>query len=120
GMGGWDDADDVPEAERFARVSANSGRGAVRVELFVVKFRDRIPSSARDKIQRAVENKFGTGLRTVKWLGRAALEKTHDDGVMRIVCADRHLIMVGIGGANGNRASSEEEAGFFDNFELTN
>jgi hypothetical protein len=37
----------------------------------------------------------------------------------RVVFTDRHAIVAAIAGPHGSRARPEEEAGFFDNFELT-
>lgn len=120
GAGGWEIANDLPEPARAALVTSGDMRGDVHVELWVVKFRDRVPASIRDEVRRSSANaKFGgVEMRTVKWLGGDALEQAHMNGVMRVVYTERHLVVAMIGGANGGRAKPEEEAGFFDNIEL--
>jgi hypothetical protein len=122
GMGGWEIANELPEPERAALVSSGDRRTDVRIELYVIKYRDKVPPAIRDELRRAVPGaKFGgTEMRTVVWLGNEAFEQAHPAGVLRVVCADRHLVLAAISGPNGGRARPEEEAGFFDNFELTN
>jgi hypothetical protein len=122
GMGGFEIADDLPEADRFAQLSAGDWRDPVQIEVWVIKFRDRVPASIREQIRRySADGRFGgVELRTVKWLGHDALEQVHTNGVLRIVYTDRHFVMASIHGPSGGRAKPEEEAGFFDNFELTN
>jgi len=59
-------------------------------------------------------------VRGVRWLGHEAVEMTNPGGVVRAVFADRYFVVATVVGRNGDRAKPEEEAAFFDNFELTN
>jgi hypothetical protein len=122
GMGRWEMDDDVPEVERAALVTSGDLRNDVHVELWVIKFRDRLPASIRDRMRNYPTggNIGGVETRTVRWLGHDALEIVHLNGVMRVVYLERHVVLASIGGPNGGRARPEEEAGFFDNIELTN
>ena len=103
-------------------VTAGDWKDPVHIELWIIKFRDKVPSSVRDQIRKySASGKFGgVEVRTVKWLGHDALEQVHANGVMRVVYTDRYFVRASVSGPNGGRARPEEEAGFFDNLELTN
>lgn len=122
GMGGFELADDLPEADRIAQISVGDWKDSVQIELWVIRFRERVPSSIRDEIRRRPTNtKIGdVELRSIKWLGHDAAEIAHTNGVMRAVYTERHFVMAMISGRDGKRATAEEEAGFFDNIEVTN
>ena len=57
--------------------------------------------------------------RRVPWLGEEALEIIHANMVTRVVYIGDTSYSAEITGPNGTRAKREEEAGFFDNIELT-
>ena len=120
-FGGRFGIDRLPPVERFAQVSAGDLFKSAHAEVWVIKFRDKVPSSVRDSIRQSATNvNFGgMEIRTVRWLGNEAIEQTHPGGVTRIVYTDRHFVMASLSGPNGGRAKAEEEAAFFDNFELT-
>ncbi|MBN9118781.1 MAG: hypothetical protein J0I06_06420 [Planctomycetes bacterium] len=122
GMGRLNVANDLAEAERITAVSAGDRRDPVRAELLMFKFRDRVPLSIRERFRQASSEGSidGVEVRTVKWLGNDALEQVHANGVLRVMCTDRHFVIAAIGGPNNTRARQEEEAGFFDNIELVN
>ncbi len=121
GAGGFDWADDLPPVDRFAMMTTSDFNAPVHIDLYVIKFRDRLPSSVRGQMRRGFDDiKLGNmEIRKTTWLGYDAVEQLHPGGLMRIVYTDRHAVLVSITGANGTRATPEEEAGFFDNFELT-
>ena len=120
-FGGGFGGERLPAAERFSQVTAGDWLKSAHAEVWVIRFRDKLPSSVRDSIRRASTNMNfgGMEIRTVKWLGYDAIEQTHPGGVTRIVYTDRHFVMASISGPNGARAKPEEEAALFDNFELT-
>lgn len=118
---GWDN--NLPPVERMATLDTGWGaNGGLHIDVMVIKFRDRLPSSVRDSLRRVPSNvNFGGAeTRTLKWMGRDAVEQTHNNAVTRIVYTDRLAIRATVIGPNATRAKPEEEAAFFDNFEVTN
>lgn len=122
GPRGFDWDDDLPPLDRVAVVKTNDWTAPVQIELVVVRFRDPLPSSVRNRMRRGFDDaKIGdVGFHKTTWLGHDAVEQTHPTGVMRVVSTDRHFVIAMINGTNGARATPEEEAGFFDNLEITN
>jgi hypothetical protein len=117
----FDPGADLSEADRFVLIQSGDWRDPVHIEMYVIRFPNRIPSSARDKM-RSGPNEVKLGdieMRRIKWMGFDGVEQTHPGGVLRVVYTDRHMIIASIGGPNGGRAKPEEEAGFFDNIEVT-
>jgi hypothetical protein len=112
-------AADIRDMESFS-IFNSRGVDGTHVELVVLKFRNRVPASVRDQILEQPNLQVGRGQsKTVRWLGRDATEQTGTHGMARVVFTDRHAIVAAIAGPHGSRARPEEEAGFFDNFELT-
>ena len=119
GMGGFGGGD-LRDADRFATLRSGDWNDPVRVELYAIRFSNKVPSSVRDSLRKTADGPFGGDeMRTVKWLGYDAIEHTMLGGTTRLVYTDRHFLMATITGTNGGRAKPEEEAGFFDNIELT-
>lgn len=119
---GWDFGNDALEPDRATMLSTHAQQGELRIELIVIRFRDRVPASVRDRVRQITTDGQINGheVRTVRWLGYDALEQSQPGGVVRLMIADRHLVAAVVHGPNGGRARPEDEAGFFDNFELTN
>lgn len=108
------------QIERAASLTSTDWNAA-QVMVHVVRFRDRVPSSVHGAMRRYPTAQFGgMEVRTIKWLGYDAVEQTHTNSAMRIVYTDRHAVIATISGPNMGRAKPEEEAAFFDNFEITN
>ncbi|HEY1186351.1 MAG TPA: hypothetical protein VGE74_01785, partial [Gemmata sp.] len=94
------------------------GDGAI-VVVQIVHFGSGVPPHVRNKVDQINNTKWGDlETRHIRWLGSAACELSGNDGVARVVCTDRVVALAFITGANGRRAKPQEEAGFFDNFEL--
>ena len=115
-VGGFGDA--LPGAERFAVVTSGTGFDSAHVQLSVIRFRNEVPASLRGSLRQAGGKFGGIEMRSVKWLGSDAIEYTHPGGTSRTVYTERHCITATISGPTGGRAKPEEEAAFFDNFEL--
>lgn len=125
GAGPWfgeNEFGNLPPVERIAFLNSTTWNESPQVMVYVIKFRDRLPSSVRDAFRRAPTNaQFGgMEMRTVKWLGQDAMEQAHTNSATRVVYTDRYAVIATISGPNMGRAKPEEEAAFFDNFELTN
>jgi hypothetical protein len=119
GMGGFAGGNDLGDADRCAMVSSGNWNDSVHVEVMIIRFRNKLPSSVRDSLRNAPGGQFGgMEMKTVKWLGYDAVEQSHQGGVIRFVYTERHFVMAIINGSNGTRAKPEEEVGFFDNFEI--
>lgn len=115
-VGGFEDV--LPGAERFAVISSGTGFDSVYIQCSVIRFRNEVPASLRGSFRQSSGKFGGVEMRNVKWLGHDAIEQVHGNIVMRMVYTERHFITATIGGPNGGRAKPEEEAAFFDNFEL--
>jgi hypothetical protein len=121
GLGRGNTKNEFADAERFTMVQAGGEwHDPVRAELIVFKFRDKVPLSVREQFRKVARegNVEGVPVRTVLWLGGDALEQRYPNGVVRVMYTDRYFVIAAIAGRNGERAKSEEEAGFFDNIEL--
>lgn len=118
---GPDGIGNLPAVERVAHLTSAWNANAARVDLQVVRYRDRLPSSVHSAMRRMTNAQFGgMEMRSVKWLGYDAVEYTHTNGVMRMVYTNRHFVIATVSGPNMGRAKPEEEAAFFDNVEVTN
>jgi DNA-directed RNA polymerase subunit M/transcription elongation factor TFIIS len=119
--GRWDWDNNLPAVERFATLGTGDWNAPAQVTVQVVTFRDRLPASVRDAVRRTPTNMAfgGVEMRAVKWLGYDAVEQTTPNGVTRVAYTDRHLVSATISGPNMTRARPEDEAAFFDNFEIT-
>lgn len=118
GKGGFQTNADLQDAESLSVYAANADRNSVRTEVVVIRYRKEVPASVRDKIKNPKRMNDGNWQST-RWLGRDAAEEIRNDGVARILYFDKYILAARISGPNGQRAKPEEEAGFFDNFELT-
>ncbi|QJW95255.1 hypothetical protein [Frigoriglobus tundricola] len=121
---GWSVSDivlvDVRDAEIITTCYSGLGSG-VETHVAVIRYRGRVPVGVRGEIrtQLTVEPNR-TSTRTVKWLGNDALEQTNLLGsVQRVGYTDRLVVFASVSGGGSGRVRPEEEAGFFDNFELT-
>lgn len=112
---------DLPVAERAAVITAGAG-GPVQVNMYVFRFRDRVPAAVLDEFRNGRGERRIDDLHTrpITWLGYAAEEEVQAHVVTRMVLTDRLLMLASIAGPNGGRAKPEEEAAFFDHIELTN
>jgi hypothetical protein len=120
GRGRMGVGDEIHDAESLTVVSSGLPNDPVRTEVYVIRFRNQVPASIRDKIRNSPEMPVGGGeTRTTRWLGYEAVEVTSKMGTARGVCADRIVIIAVVAGPNGSRATKAEEDGFFDNVELT-
>lgn len=126
GGGGFFGANDVPEAESVAMYTCGNDifngptPGGVSITVSVTRFRNGVPRNLRDDLNRGGTGKFGNiESRRVRWLGSDASEIVMGNAVVRVAYTDKALIVAQINGPNGTRATPEQEAGFFDNFELT-
>jgi hypothetical protein len=116
--GGFQGGADLQDAEMLSIVRSGVTGDPVRVEVFVLRFRNSVPSSVRDKLFNNPDTPPGAETRKARWLGREAVEQTRGEGVARAVCFDNVVVVAAVSG-RGVRASKAEEDGFFDNFELT-
>jgi hypothetical protein len=119
---GWDDdLGDVQSVSTYLTgFGAFGDRTQVVVMVGVARYRNGVPRSVRNKMDEVTDARFG-GIesRRVRWLRHDAAEVVMGGMLMRLVCTDDALIVAQIHGSNGGRARPDEEAGFFDNFELT-
>jgi hypothetical protein len=118
GGGGRFGGPNLSDAEMLSIIRSGVTGDPVHVEVFVIRFRNSVPSSVRDKIFSNPDTPAGSENRTVRWLGRDAIEQTRKDGVARAACFDKVVVVAAVSG-RGGRATKAEEDGFFDNFELT-
>jgi hypothetical protein len=89
------------------------------VKVVVTHFKTQVPKSLQNNIRELAAQKGNhKDAQTVRWLGHDAVEYVTHEGLVRAVFTDRALVVVTISGPWGQRAKPEEEAGFFDNFEL--
>lgn len=113
---------DIPQMESMHAYTTGGfgGKDRLTVTVEVVRFRDKLPRSARDSLGGQAGGRFGGGqTQQVRWLGESATEVAFGGSLTRAVYVDKAMIVVMITGPNGGRAKPEEEAAFFDNFELT-
>jgi hypothetical protein len=118
GGGGRFGGPNLSDAEMLSIIRSGVTGDPVHVEVFVIRFRNSVPASVRDKIFNNPDTPAGSENRTVRWLGRDAMEQTRKEGVARAACFDKVVVVAAVSGRNG-RATKAEEDGFFDNFELT-
>ena len=92
----------------------------VVIQLSIVRFKRDVPRSIRNEMSQITSGQIG-GIETrkVRWLGYDGGEVVIAGSLTRVVYTDRMMILVQISGRNGARAKPEEEAAFFDNFQLT-
>ena len=123
--GAFPGMNELPEVESSSIYTCGDvlfgGRtGGVSITVSVTRFRNSLPRNIRDDPGRIGGGKFGNAeSRRVRWLGSDATEVVFGNIVARRVLTDKVQVEVQIIGPNGQRAKPEEEAGFFDNFELT-
>jgi hypothetical protein len=118
-VGGRFGRNDISELEGVSAYATLNLDGQANATVAIYRFRNRVPASMRDNL-RDINPQFGQGeRRSVRWLGYSGDEVTTKAGVMRVVCADRLIVLAAVNGPNGTRAKPEVEDGFFDNFELT-
>ncbi len=123
---------EIPQMESM-RTYTTGGFGnkdRVNITVEVIRFRSPLPRAARDSM-RNIDGRFAGGsAQRVRWLGGDAAEMELGGTLTRVVYLDKMVIMVQITGpivtqaklgetAVHTRAKPEEEAAFFDNFELT-
>ncbi len=95
----------------------------VHATAFVVRYSKPLPASerrtVRDSLLKNRDREFGEvrDIKSVRWLGVNADEVSTPRNVARIALVGNTLYVAEIG-ANNGRATSAEENGFFDNFEL--
>ncbi len=118
---GLEGPSDKPRDEDWITVfGSGDPNDPVVVKLAVTCYRDGVPARTREGFRIATGMKPRVGKqRTVQWLGYDTIENTRADGVTRMVFTDRCFFEATVSGLNGGRATPEEEAGFFDNIELT-
>jgi hypothetical protein len=118
--GGFGGGNEMQDAESLSVISSGMPGDPVRTEIYVIRFRNRVPTAVRDKIHKNPDMPVGGGeTHTIRWLGNDAVEQTGKSAAARAVCVDRVVLVAAIYGPNGTRASKAEEDGFFDNIELT-
>jgi hypothetical protein len=110
-------------AGSVSHFSCGKGGDSVRIEIEVIHFASGLPSQFRDAAGSKVEG-IASGIkvpgletRSVTWLGVKATEVTTPQGMMRLAITEKGMYQATIGAGNG-RAKPDEEAGFFDNFQL--
>ena len=120
GGGGFGPGDELRDAEAVSSYTSGDWNDGVLINVEVIRYRSKVPSSMRDEIRKFPTTQFGgMEMRSVRWLGNDAIEQTHPGGIIRIGYTDKLVVMVSISGKNGTRATPEEEVGFFDNFEVS-
>lgn len=120
GGGGFGPGEELRDAEAVSSYTSGDWDGAVTVNVEVIRYRSKVPAAVRDRIRNFPTAQFGgIETRVIRWLGNDCVEQTHSFGVVRVGYTDRLLVHATVTGKNGGRAKPEEEAGFFDNFELT-
>jgi hypothetical protein len=123
GMGGFPGTVDLREMESASLYTTGTfgvNKDQVNIAVIVARFRNGVPRQLRDQIKQMTNAKMGNmESRQVRWLGTDAAELVMGNMLMRIVYTDNAMIAVQIAGPNGTRARPEEEAAFFDHFELT-
>jgi hypothetical protein len=95
----------------------------VHIDVQVMRYASKVPSLVRDQYAnmpsetRTVMKGFDIEVKSVRWLGERGTEMVMPTGVMRTVVVDKAIVIATISGLTG-RAKKEEEAGFFDNFQV--
>ena len=112
---------EIPQMESMRTYTTDGfgGKDRVSITVQVMRFRSSLPRVARDAMGN-IDGRFAGGsARRARWLGGDAAEMELGGTLTRVVYLDKAVIMVQITGPNGTRAKPEEEAAFFDNFEVT-
>ncbi|MBP3959013.1 hypothetical protein J8F10_27535 [Gemmata sp. G18] len=112
---------EIPQMESMRTYTTDGfgGKDRVSITVQVMRFRSSLPRAARDAMGN-IDGRFAGGsVQRVRWLGGDAAEMELGGTLTRVVYLDKAVIMVQITGPNGARAKPEEEAAFFDNFEVT-
>ncbi|VTR91271.1 unnamed protein product [Gemmata massiliana] len=112
---------EVPQMEsmRTYMTGGFGNRDRVDITVQVMRLRSSLPRASRDAMGNIGGRFAGGSARRVRWLGGDAAEMELGGTLTRIVYLEKMVIIVQITGPNGTRAKSEEEAAFFDNFEVT-
>jgi hypothetical protein len=122
GRGGFAGGMEIPEIESVSTYISGLMQPdeQVTIQVTIARFKKDIPRAMRDQMNQVTSGQVG-GLETrkVRWLGYDAGEIIVAGSLTRVVYTDRMMILVQISGRNGARAKPEEEAAFFDNFQLT-
>jgi hypothetical protein len=99
----------------------------VSINVQVMRYPSKVPSQVRDgfgadmpREARNMAKDLGVEIKSVRWLGERATEMTMPNGVTRCTVVGKAVYIATISGAGGKRAKPEEEAGFFDNFQVLN
>ncbi len=111
---------EIPQMESMRTYTTDGfgGKDRVSITVEVMRFRSSLPRAARDAMGN-IGRFAGGSARRARWLGGDAAEMELGGTLTRIVYLDKMVVIVRITGPNGTRAKPEEEAAFFDNFELT-